>query len=709
MTTLEQLWELAPIDFDRTEELLASLPTDDPLDAAMAGVVRARIATGRNDTARALDALDGADERLVDAPVWRARAQHLTGMCRLFGGDLTGAIERLESSRALAESADDRAGVAAALTGIGSVRTRLGESEEALRLHAESLAIHRALGNNVGAVDALYALGVAHLSRGDYPAALERLRESIAIAETLGYRIAIARSLNVMGTVVRMMGDYAASLEYFERSLGICEEVGNRSAAAGAASNIGSINYYMGNNEAAISYWERSLAVFEETGDMRGIATALTNLGNGYKKQGDDARSRELYLRSLALREEMGDREEAALILNNIASNYRHAGDYDTALEYYRRSLDIYESIGHQAGVHETLKHIGETHIEAGRPDEALPLIERARDGAEATSNRLELVSIYDALARAFEALGEYRSANENLRKHYRLQQEMTTEAARERLQSLEATRKLELAQKEAEIERLRSVELADALEQLKSAQAQLVHAEKMASLGTLTAGIAHEINNPVNFIRASVSPLRRDVEQLLDGTLDDHDRAEVRDEVHKLLRGIEEGAGRTAEIVKGLRTFSRLDEDELKAVDLHEGIESTLALLHPRLAHMTVRRSFGELPDVDCHAGQINQVFMNLLANAIEASGERGEITIATAHDGGRVRIAITDSGTGIAPEHLDRIFDPFFTTKDVGKGTGLGLAISHSIVEKHGGAIEVESVPGAGTTVTVVLPAKQ
>jgi signal transduction histidine kinase len=247
--------------------------------------------------------------------------------------------------------------------------------------------------------------------------------------------------------------------------------------------------------------------------------------------------------------------------------------------------------------------------------------------------------------------------------------------------------------------------ELAAAYTELKNAEVQLVQSEKMASLGRLVAGVAHEINNPVSFIATSVAPLRRRLASAAE---------DAPPEVVQLVREAEEivgvmarGAERTAAIVKDLRSFSRLGEAQRKLVDLHEGLDATLRLLDSRWRdRIAVHRDYGVLPLVECDAGQMNQVFMNLLANACEAIAAGGNIWLSTRADGDTVTVTIRDDGVGMAPDVVGRIFDPFFTTKDVGRGTGLGLAISHGVVTAHGGRIEVESAPGAGSTFRVVMP---
>jgi len=247
--------------------------------------------------------------------------------------------------------------------------------------------------------------------------------------------------------------------------------------------------------------------------------------------------------------------------------------------------------------------------------------------------------------------------------------------------------------------------QLADAYAEIKNAQVQLVQSEKMASLGRLVAGVAHEINNPVSFIASSVVPLRRRLEKV--STLPPDEAAKLLREAGEIVDIMARGAERTVAIVKDLRTFSRLHEAQRKAVDLREGLEVSIRLLEARFRdRVTLHREFGAVPLVECDPGQLNQVFMNVLANACEAIDGRGNVWVTTEAGDDHVVVTIRDDGHGMSPEIARRIFDPFFTTKDVGAGTGLGLAISHGVVESHGGRIEVETAPGAGSTFRIVLP---
>lgn len=276
---------------------------------------------------------------------------------------------------------------------------------------------------------------------------------------------------------------------------------------------------------------------------------------------------------------------------------------------------------------------------------------------------------------------------------------------------------------------------LSTALHDLQDAQTQLVEAEKMASLGQLTAGIAHEINNPINFVKSNIKPLQLDIKDLLE-VISEYDQLHtleqdkmtarlqqidklkkqidldyVKTEIESLMKGIQDGAERTAEIVLGLRNFSRLDESDIKTVDIHEGLDSTLVLLKNQIPdNVKVVRDYQANGTIECLPGKLNQVFMNIMSNGLQAIKQKpvqGEetLTISTRDVEDRIEIHLKDSGTGMTEEVKQKIFDPFFTTKDVGEGTGLGLSIVFKIIQRHEGKIDVISSPGNGAEFIITL----
>lgn len=309
--------------------------------------------------------------------------------------------------------------------------------------------------------------------------------------------------------------------------------------------------------------------------------------------------------------------------------------------------------------------------------------------------------------------------------------------AANEELQQEIAERR----QIEEELLRIKT-NLEEANQHLKQNQVQLVQSEKMASIGQLAAGVAHEINNPVGFINSNLTTLdeyRRDLTALINNYLELEQLATknpalsnnqdlvstleairnlkekmdldfILGDFDKIISESREGTDRIKKIVQDLKDFSHVDQAELKWANLNKGLESTLNIVWNEIKYKaTVKKDYGDIPEVYCYPQQLNQVFMNILVNAAHAIEDKGEIKISTAYlDGAEpmVEIRISDTGKGIPPENLPKIFDPFFTTKPVGKGTGLGLSMAYSIIKKHDGEIKVESEVGKGTTFVIRLP---
>ncbi len=355
----------------------------------------------------------------------------------------------------------------------------------------------------------------------------------------------------------------------------------------------------------------------------------------------------------------------------------------------------------------------------------------------------------------AEERIRELEKANRILQKKLERTEKnlLHLEKGRQQTESLLKSTIVELRDSQTTLE-VRSQELEQALTNMQLMQNRLLMAEKMSALGVLVAGIAHEINNPVSFIYGNLNHAghyTRDLIKLvelyqqhwpepvpeIEQWIQTIDLQFLMEDLPKVMRSMEMGAERIKEIVLSLRTFSRMDEAECKTVDIHAGIDSTLVILEHRLKAQANRpaiqviKQYGKLPLIECYAGQLNQVFMNILVNAIEALEEMAisqaevddqpfstdfrslavtaplTISIQTSMTGNQVLICIADNGPGIPVELQHRLFDPFFTTKPVGKGTGMGLSISYQIVtEQHGGQLQCVSIPGKGATFLIELP---
>jgi signal transduction histidine kinase len=290
----------------------------------------------------------------------------------------------------------------------------------------------------------------------------------------------------------------------------------------------------------------------------------------------------------------------------------------------------------------------------------------------------------------------------------------------------------LKLQQQQLKLEQV-IAELAAEKNELKQAHNQLIQADKMASIGQLAAGVAHEINSPIGYVFSNLGTLDNYVQNILSllmlyeqaeniiadpralATLNEAkiklDIAFMKEDIGALMSESRDGIIRVKKIVQDLKDFSHKEIiEEWRYSDLHKGLETTLNIINSEIKHKAeLIREYGNIPEVECLLPQLNQVFMNLLVNAAHAIEERGTIKLSTGQKGGEVWISVADNGKGIAPEHLHKIFDPFFTTKPIGKGTGLGLSLSYRIVQNHQGRIEVQSEVGKGTVFCVWLPINQ
>ncbi len=327
----------------------------------------------------------------------------------------------------------------------------------------------------------------------------------------------------------------------------------------------------------------------------------------------------------------------------------------------------------------------------------------RRHDGAnfplEASISALILDDKWHAIGIARD-ISERRRAEEELSQH------------RNNLEHLVERRTAELAHL--------NQSLREANRQLADAHSQLQEAERMAAVGQLAAGVAHEINNPIAFVSANLGTLKNYFDEVLDllekrpahevpltgPRQDGLDLREIKTDADALVAESRDGLARVKRIIQDLRAFASVGGKDWQHVDLHRGLDSAIALLQERIANAEIVRDYGSLPEIECLPSEINLVFMNLLLNAAEAIADRGTITVRTRAGDGGVWVEVADTGCGIGEDDLTRIFDPFFTTKQGGRSLGLGLSLSYGIVQRHRGRIEVVSTPGAGSTFRLWLP---
>lgn len=563
------------------------------------------------------------------------------------------------------------------------------------------------------------------------------------------------------------------AIRRFRAAANTAENIGDQAGLAEAKAELNRLDSGRGVQinpgkvlQSVVEAVEEAVPEEEREGQIASV-TLAEELGANAESNGNYRAAVDYYEGTIPFYRRENDTTQLRSIYRKVASLYRLLGEPRKASAYEKR-------LRGEASTPEALSASGTR--DSTNPRGLGDLIEansgaRPITPAEKRTLRQRDAALEDA-QRLAEA-GDYEGSYESLRRAQELQQrifvmeqqrrEDSIETANliqnkvQEIETLQAQQKLRTAQRNLAYSGLAAIliiaslltylffakrkshrqvsrayeELNQTHQQLKATQSQLVSAEKMASLGQLTAGIAHEINNPVNFISGNLRPLHSDIDDLLaliqayrervqEAGLSEQfaevkaqeetlDLGYLREEIRDLLMGIEEGAHRTTEIVSGLRNFARLDEEEYKRFDLHQGLDSTLALLKYHLEGIEVMREYGSLPGVECYPGKLNQVFMNLLNNAIQAMPQGGMLHLKTIAQGDWVEIQVRDTGTGMDEATLARMFEPFFTTKDVGQGTGLGMSISHGIIRQHQGEITARSEPGRGTDITIKLPVHQ
>ncbi|MEM6698058.1 MAG: ATP-binding protein, partial [Bacteroidota bacterium] len=459
-----------------------------------------------------------------------------------------------------------------------------------------------------------------------------------------------------------------------------------------------------------------------------------------YRKQGKLEEAKVTVLEALTRNQKRGDKGRIALTLFSLGEIEAERKQYPNAIKYYQESLELAEQIGRKVSIKDANDRLAKLHSKTGEFEKAYKYLQAfiiVKD------------SIFDEETAA--QYQELQTQYETEQKDQEIEWLQEKQATDKRIQygllgicliflilasiiyiALHAAKKsnASLLQEQRNNQRLLQ-EKEELLERLEKTKQQLIQNEKMASIGQLTAGVAHEINNPISFISTNILALKMDYLEIksLITKVNELKAEEVKEadineliqsskrldtnylsaEIDQLIAGIERGVKRTRDIVKSLSVFSRNTEEKFKKADLNEGIRSTLMLAKTNISkNITIETNLEELPLIECQISPLNQVFMNIIGNAAQAIEGEGTIFIKTWSTEEYVHISIRDTGKGIEPEIKNRIFDPFFTTKEVGKGTGLGLSISYGIIEKHQGSIQVKSKIGEGSTFEIQLPIK-
>jgi signal transduction histidine kinase len=594
------------------------------------------------------------------------------------------------------------------------------DAQRAAALSAEALELSKKLNYAKGLARGIYNQAIQEYFVGNYEGAITRGQEAQERFKAIGDRDGIADTESGYGFVFWALGDYDKALEHLYLALEIFQETGNKQRESWVRTSMGGIYENVGDLENALQCHQRSLEVFRELKDLIGEGRALTGLGMVHQKRGEHAKALECHTRSLKLYRDTGSRTSESRALNDIGTVHQLQGDLTTALEYHNEALRIRQELANTRA--ETTSHLnlGRVYNQMKQPREAIEHLERALSLTRQTGEKPKSYQAHQALSDSFQLLGDAVKALSHHIEFHRIKEEVFGAESNTNLKNLQIRFEVDRAEKEAEIHRLKNIELANALERLKATQAQLIQSEKMAALGKLVAGVAHEVNTPTGVISSSMDVSQRAIAKIIfelkrsSSTVEASKNPNLQRYLAILRdnnRTATDAGKRISKIVDNLKSFARLDEAELQAnVDIHEGLESTLALLAPQLTErVAIEKNFDEIPAIECYPNELNQLFMTLLLNAAEAIEDKGTISVKTRPDNGRVLVEIADDGRGIPPEQLGKIFEVGFSEKYSRVRMHVGLANCYSIVQKHRGDITVASEVGKGTVFQAFLPIAQ
>jgi len=665
----------------------------------------------------------------------------------------------------------------------------LGKYEEALKCNSDALAICNQLLQSASKAEkasdktvilklkagAYNNIGNIYQVQGEYQEALKNDFTALAIIEEIGDRKGTASSYNNIGNIYAGMGNYPEALKNLFAALKIKEETGNKKSIANSYNNIGIIYWYQGDYTEALKNHSNALKIREEIGDKFGVASSYNNISLVYEDQGNYSSALKYNLDAIKIEEEIGDQEGIAFSYNNIGNIYLHQGRYPEALKNHFTALKIEEEIGDKDGLTDSNIAIGKVLMKQRKNNEASIYLNKGLLLAKEIGSLDYIKDAHEILAQLDSSQGNFKNALEHYKTYitYRdslYNEENTKKLVQSKMQyefdKKEALAKAEQDKKDAEVKRAKiqqysiiaalaffllavaviattqyrhnkqkkkanillrqqKEKVESTLTELKSTQSQLIQSEKMASLGELTAGIAHEIQNPLNFVnnfsevnKELIGELKDEVEK---GNL--KEAKAIADDIENNEEKINHHGKRADTIVKGMLQHSRSSSGQKELTDINALAEEYLRLSYHglRAKDKSFNADFkmdtdNSLPKINVVPQDIGRVLLNLINNAFYAVNEKAKlglkdykptVVVKTKNLENKVEIQVNDNGNGIPKLVKEKIFQPFFTTKPTGEGTGLGLSLSYDIITKgHGGEIKVESNEGEATEFIIVLP---
>lgn len=612
--------------------------------------------------------------------------------------------ERLESTPPGSEHAAER------LRLLIRIAYRLRETEQwdrmlSLCLEAKSLADQ--LGDRPANAMAHTGVAFVHYIRSEFRTAFQECAEALQLGG--GDETVECRARGLLALIHWSMGNYESAAREGLQAIELARRLGLRGELAYGLTSRGGILQSLGDSEKALDFHKQAVAIFEETGSALGLARALTGMGGAYRALGKPEEALRCHQSALALLVNLGNQLGISRALHDLGEVYEETGAVAKALDCYRRALEMRRRGGYRQAETTTLLSLGRLLWKQGEREEALGQARRALAIAGEIGALPRVVEAHQTLSAMYEEAGDLARALEHYKAYEQSRANLFSDQARLRLQAVELESRLGAMERDAEINRLRNVELkerndelARLVAELRATQAQLIHTEKMAALGSLVAAVAHELNSPLGVIRSAADTSLR-----FAGRLAADNGGPRIDGLRDNLRLVAGAADRIHATVGRLKSFAGLDMAEFRLLDLALAAREAVELLRPEIdPRIDVVRDLQPVPPLYCYANEINQVLMHLLRNAAEAIEDRGTITVRTTAGDTDVRVSVEDTGKGIQPDQIPRLFNPGFATREARVQASLSLFTCLNIAERHGGSLEVASEPGKRTIFTLKLP---
>ncbi len=599
-------------------------------------------------------------------------------------GEFEKALDLHNQSLQILDSLEDEPGKAKVYNNLGLIYSRKGNMAESLKNYLKSLEINKEYNDEWGLASDYNNIAILYNRQKKFEQALEYYFLSLELKEKTGNKLRIANTLANIGAVYTELNELDKALSFNTQALNIRQELNSKRDISDSYSNLGVIKLKQKKYDESIGYYLKTIAIDQEVGNKAGLAQSFINMAMAYLSKRDFKEAEKYCLEAKQLAEIHGYHSLEIECNRFLSDLYEQSNKLTKALHHFK----IYKALEDSIQSNTSLQRLGllEAELKFRNERDSLALIqERERIVYEAELERkdyLQTVTIIILVISIIAGLLVYSQYKLKIKSNQQLQK-----------LNQEITNQNQKISKQHQ-------ELSETINELKQTQNQLIRSEKMASLGVLVAGLGHEINNPLNYIKGGVWQLSNTIKNK------DADFATLEEN----LVLVDHGVDRIAKIINSLTNFNWQEANQVENCKIHEIINNCLVILEPRLKHrISIEKNFiKHLPDVYANNSSLHQVFLNILSNAEQAIDGKGLITISTSLDHDDVIVSIKDDGEGISEGNLSRVGDPFFTTKDPGVGTGLGVYIANDLITAQKGSISYESVLGTGTTVTISIPYK-